>query len=90
MEIYFVTGNKNKFEEIKSIIPELIQLDLEVPEIQELDAKEVIKFKLTEAVKIHQGRFIVEDTSLYLDCLKGLPGPLIKWFMKTIGGKGPL
>ena len=88
MEIYFVTGNKNKFEEIKSIIPELIQLDLEVPEIQELDAKEVIKFKLTEAVKIHQGRFIVEDTSLYLDCLKGLPGPLIKWFMKTFGGRG--
>mgnify|MGYP000548382432 CR=1 FL=1 len=31
---------------------------------------------------------MVEDTSLYLDCLNGLPGPLIKWFLETIGNDG--
>ena len=31
---------------------------------------------------------IVEDTSLYFDALNGLPGPLIKWFLKTIGTDG--
>lgn len=23
-----------------------------------------------------------------MDCLKGLPGPLIKWFLKTVGNQG--
>jgi len=32
--------------------------------------------------------FVVEDTGFYLDCLPGLPGPLIKWFLQTIGRKG--
>ncbi len=25
------------------------------------------------------------DTSLYLDCLNGFPGPLIKWFFEQVG-----
>jgi len=86
--IYFITGNKNKFEEVKAILPEVEQLDIDLPEIQEIDAKEIIKEKLLEALKHKKGEFIVEDTSLYLDCLHGLPGPLIKWFLQTIGNKG--
>jgi non-canonical purine NTP pyrophosphatase (RdgB/HAM1 family) len=31
---------------------------------------------------------LVEDTSLYLDCLNGLPGPLIKWFLHGLGNEG--
>ncbi len=31
---------------------------------------------------------IVEDTSLYLNALNGLPGPLIKWFLEKIGTVG--
>ncbi len=73
MEIYFITGNKNKFEEAKSVIPELQQLDIDLPEIQEIDAKTIIKAKLAEAFRYKQSEFIVEDTSLYLDCLNGLP-----------------
>ncbi|MDD2753485.1 MAG: RdgB/HAM1 family non-canonical purine NTP pyrophosphatase [Candidatus Portnoybacteria bacterium] len=86
--IYFITGNKNKFEEVKSILPDVEQLDIDLPEIQEIDAKEIIKTKLTEAFNHADGEFIVEDTSLYFDCLKGLPGPLIKWFLQTIGNDG--
>jgi non-canonical purine NTP pyrophosphatase (RdgB/HAM1 family) len=86
--IYFITGNKNKFAEVKAILPEVEQLDIDLPEIQEIDAKEIVKEKLLEALKHKKGEFIVEDTSLYLDCLNGLPGPLIKWFLKTIGNKG--
>jgi inosine triphosphate pyrophosphatase len=85
--VYFITGNENKFREVRSII-EVEQLDIDLKEIQEIDAKEVIKEKLLEALNYREGEFIVEDTSLYLDCLNGLPGPLIKWFMKTIGNKG--
>lgn len=86
--IYFITGNKDKFKEIQSILENVEQFEIDLDEIQEIDAKEIIKNKLQEALKHKQENFIVEDTSLYLDCLNGLPGPLIKWFLKTIGNQG--
>jgi non-canonical purine NTP pyrophosphatase (RdgB/HAM1 family) len=86
--IYFITGNKNKFEEVKSILPDTQQLDIDLPEIQEMDAHKIIKAKLEEAQKHQKGEFIVEDNSLYLEAMNGLPGPFIKWFLKTIGKEG--
>lgn len=88
MTLYFITGNKDKFVEARSVLPEIEQLDVEIPEIQDIDAKKIIKEKLLAAFLQKSGEFVVEDTSLYLDCLNGLPGPLIKWFMKTIGNDG--
>lgn len=85
---YFITGNLNKFKEIKAFLPSLQQLDIDLPEIQEVDAHEIIKAKLSAAFIYKQDEFIVEDTSLYCDCLNGLPGPLIKWFLKSIGVEG--
>jgi len=88
MAIYFITSSQHKFDEISAFVPGLERLDMDLPEIQEIDAKAIIRAKLAEALAHQTGEFIVEDTSLYLDCLKGLPGPLIKWFMKTIGKEG--
>ena len=88
MSLFCVTSNKDKFSEIKSIIGNIKQLDLELDEVQEIDPKKIIKHKLKEAIKHRQAKFIIEDTSLCLDCLNGLPGPLIKWFEKTIGNSG--
>ncbi len=85
MPLYFITGNKNKFDEIKSVIPDIEHLNMELPEIQEIDPHKIIKAKLLEALNHKTGEFIVEDTGLYLECLKGLPGPLIKWFLKSMG-----
>ena len=87
-KIYFITGNKNKFEEIKAVLPGIEQLDIDLPEIQEVDRRLVVEHKLLEAFKHCTGEFIVEDTSLHFEWLKGLPGPLIKWFLKTIGVEG--
>ncbi len=86
--LYFITGNQNKFKEAKNILADLEQLDIDLPEIQSIDPKEIIEAKLKEALHHQRGEFIVEDTSLYLDCLNGLPGPLIKWFLKSIGVEG--
>lgn len=86
--IHFITGNANKLKEVQAILPDVEQLDIDLPEIQELDAKEIIKAKLIEAYNHVDGAFIVEDTSLYLDCMNGLPGPLIKWFLKSMGNAG--
>ncbi len=88
--LYFITGNKNKFFEAKKeMLPiELIQKEIDLVEIQSLDSKEVIEHKLKEAAKQFKGEFIVEDVSFTLDAMNGLPGPLIKFFLKSIGKKG--
>lgn len=86
--MYFITGNKNKFKEAQAILPEVEQLDIDLPEIQEIDSHEIIKAKLETALAHAQGECIVEDTSFYLDCLNGLPGPLIKWFLMAVGKEG--
>lgn len=88
MHLYFITGNKGKFEEVKRLIPSVSQKDIDLTEIQEFDAKKIVAHKLQEALKHVKGECIVEDTSLYIDSLKGLPGPLIKWFIKTLGLTG--
>ncbi len=88
MELYFITGNSGKFTEVKAIIPAIQQLELDLPEIQELDPQAVIYEKLQAARASHGGCFIVEDTSLYFKALNGFPGPLIKWFLKSLGTVG--
>lgn len=88
MALYFITGNKNKFDEVSAILGAIEQLDLDLPEIQDSDARNIIQAKLVEALKHTSKECIVEDTSLYLDCLNGLPGPFIKWFLKAIGNEG--
>lgn len=88
--IYFVSGNKNKFEEVKAMLGlPLEQLDIDLPETQSLNGEEIIRHKLVAAEAHATGEYIVEDTSLYLDCLNGqLPGPLIKWFLEALKPEG--
>lgn len=88
MALYFITGSKNKFSEIQEIVGEVEQLELDLPEIQESDAYKIIAAKLEAARAQTKGSFIVEDTSLYFNALNGLPGPLIKWFLKSVGNEG--
>jgi inosine triphosphate pyrophosphatase len=86
-KIIFITGNPGKLHEAQSFIPEIVGKDIDLPEIQETDAHKVIEAKLLEARQHHKGEYIIEDTSLYFDCLNGLPGPLIKWFLQKLGDK---
>jgi non-canonical purine NTP pyrophosphatase (RdgB/HAM1 family) len=88
MVLYFITGNKNKFEEARAIIPCVQPLEIDLPEIQELDPQKIIEAKLKEARKHYDLNLFCEDTSLYINCLNGLPGPLIKWFMHSLGNQG--
>lgn len=88
MVIYLITGSQRKFQEIQEFLKDTIEIEmlsLDLDEIQEVDAKKIIKHKLNEALKHHPGKeFFVEDTSLHFECLNGLPGPLIKWFLKKM------
>lgn len=89
MALYFVTGNAGKFKMVQSLLPNVEQLDIELPEIQSLDAEEVLKAKLQAAFAHAQGEYIVEDTSVYFGALNWeLPGPFIKWFFKALDYTG--
>jgi non-canonical purine NTP pyrophosphatase (RdgB/HAM1 family) len=89
MKILFITGNANKLKEAMAIMPEIEGCDIDLPEIQELDTKKIIEEKLYEAIKQKPGiDLIVEDQSLVIDGMSGLPGPLIKWFDKALGLEG--
>jgi inosine triphosphate pyrophosphatase len=89
--LVLVTSNTKKVDEARGIIPNIEQLDLELPEIQSLNLVDIIEAKLIEARKYYSGPLLVDDTALYLECLKGtksessLPGPFIKWFLKSMG-----
>lgn len=83
--LYFVTGSEFKFREARAIVPELEQLAVDLPEIQHLDPKIVIRAKLEEAAKTEDGDFVVEDTSLELDALGGFPGTFVKWMLDQVG-----
>lgn len=87
-EIFFITGNKHKAEEVAALLPGVHQLDIELPEIQSLSPEEIVAAKLTEARKHHDGIIAVEDVSLSLSGLNGLPGTMIKWFVQAIGPRG--
>ncbi|MGA3150538.1 MAG: non-canonical purine NTP pyrophosphatase [Candidatus Saccharimonadales bacterium] len=88
MSLYFITGNKGKLAEAQEILPEIEGLDIDLPEIQGVDAHKIIEAKLQAALEHQEGEFIVEDTSLYYEGLNGLPGPLVKWFLETVGPDG--
>jgi non-canonical purine NTP pyrophosphatase (RdgB/HAM1 family) len=88
MTLYFITGNEGKFKDSKKFFPDIQQLDIDLPEIQEIDSEKIIKKKIKGAFGHIEGEFIVEDASLSFDCLKALPGPLIKWFEKVLGNEG--
>lgn len=86
--LYFITGNAGKFRELQAVIPSIKQLDLKLDEIQSLDTQTVIEHKLTQAALQHSGEFIVDDVSLSIPALGGLPGTMIKWFLEALGTSG--
>ena len=74
------------------IITDLRQLDCDLDEIQELDHREIITRKLEAAVSQKlvsaEDTLLVEDISLVCPGMGGLPGPLVKWFLKALGPAG--
>ncbi len=86
--MYIITGNKGKLAEYQTFFPGISPMELDLPEIQELDEYKVQKSKIEAALKYLPGDFVIDEVSFYLDCIPGLPGPFIKWFNYTIKPEG--
>lgn len=86
--ISIVTGNPGKVRELEAMAIGKLDFqmrDLDIPEIQSLDLREIVEEKLKHAYKIVKAPVIVDDVSAELECLNGLPGPFIKFFNKKLG-----
>ena len=90
--IYFLTNNQGKFNEIKKFLADkkikIRQIKIDLDEIQGVDPKKIINHKIKEALKSGLKNFFLEDTSLYINGLGQLPGPLIKWFLIELKNPG--
>lgn len=81
----FVTGNHQKLKEFESILEiKLSHSDLDLDEIQSVDVEEVAIHKVKQAHELLKEPVFVEDTGLYFEELNGLPGALIKFFIKKL------
>ncbi|MBY8990003.1 MAG: XTP/dITP diphosphatase [Candidatus Lokiarchaeota archaeon] len=95
--VYFVTGNKFKFQEVSEIFKDknmkydLKQRDIKTTEIQAHSLREVALFKLNSVKNSIDGSFFIEDAGFFIDSpLKGFPGVYSSYVLKTIGNEGIL
>ena len=95
--VYFVTGNKFKFQEVSEIFKsnkikyDLKQKDIKTTEIQAQSLKDVALFKLHSVKNSIDGSFFIEDAGFFVDFpLKGFPGVYSSYVLKSIGNEGIL
>ena len=84
----FATCNRNKFIEASKILGkfnvEIQRIDRE-EEIQDDDLKMIATHSLIKSLKSVQGPIIVEDAGLFINTLKGFPGPYSSYVYKKLG-----
>lgn len=92
--ILFASSNKNKYEEAKGILSKFgISLKFFKCNLQEIqaDTLESVAFhKALDAFSRCSKPVIIEDDGLFINSLKGFPGPYSSFVFKTIGNEGIL
>lgn len=84
MKIRFMSGNKHKIGEVKSILApvgvEVVPVRRKLEELQTDDVERLVRDKLTKAFELIGRPLFVEHTGLYLEGLNGLPAGLTQIF----------
>lgn len=90
--INYVTGNIGKIKLanliFKDLDVEIIQNDLDVPEIQSLDCEEVARYSAKYAADKLNIPVMKNDSGLVIESLNGFPGALAKYAESTITAEG--
>lgn len=87
--ITFITGNAGKAKYLSDYFHLPIEhKKLDLPEIQTLSLREVVEDKARRAYAEVGAPVLVEDVSLVFPAIGKLPGPLIKWFLESLGNDG--
>lgn len=86
----FVTHSVDKISEVETILGSKLRYhSIDLPEIQAVDVEQVLSFKTQLAYeRLQKQPVMTEDTGLYFEAWNGMPGALIKWFIKRVGPDG--
>src|SRR3972149_4476466 len=92
--IFFATGNFHKFNEARMILSQFNiavgMLRVKNLEIQSDSLEEIAQASVIDAFNRCHLPVIVEDAGLFVDALKGFPGPYAAYVYKTISNPGLL
>jgi len=92
--VFFATNNINKFNEARRVLGEFKiavgMLRAKSFEIQSDSLEEIAKASVIDAFHRCNLPIIVEDAGLFVDALKGFPGPYAAYVYRTIGNRGLL
>ena len=94
MKLKVITSNPGKVAEFQRSLNELgIEMEhLHIPydEIQTSELEEVVKIGMKEIRSKDIKDFIIDDSGMFIDALKGFPGVYSAYGQKTIGNEGIL
>src|SRR3989304_10433501 len=92
--VFFATNNFHKFEEARKVLAEygiaVGMLRVKSLEIQSDSLEDIAKTSVTCAFRRCHLPLIVEDAGLFVEALKGFPGPYAAYVYKTISNPGLL
>ncbi len=92
MKINYVTGNKGKVKLAQMILAnypiEIIQRDIDIPEIQSLDCHEVAFHSAKDAADRLGEPVLKNDSGLVIEALDGFPGALAKYVENNLRAEG--
>ncbi|MCW3977206.1 MAG: XTP/dITP diphosphatase [Candidatus Bathyarchaeota archaeon] len=91
---FFVTTNFHKFNEARQLLVKagvaVALLKLEAIEIQDDNLEKIAAASVRDAVKKSRLPVLVEDSGLFIEAVKGFPGPYSSQAYRTLGTKGIL
>ena len=94
MELRFITGNEHKVsearEKLSSLGYEVLQYDMNPPEIQADNPEDVAIFSAEWVKERFDEPFFLEDSGFFVDSLNGFPGVYSAYVFKTLGYMGIL
>ena len=94
MKLKVITSNPGKVAEYQKAFDRLgIEMEhyrLPYDEVQTSDLEEVVQKGMDEIIRKGVRDFIIDDSGLFVDALKGFPGVWSAYAQKTIGNKGIL
>jgi XTP/dITP diphosphohydrolase len=92
--IFFATGNIHKFNEARVVLSDYglatAMLRMKGAEIQSDSLREIAISSAQNAFKHSHLPLVVEDAGLFVDALKGFPGPYAAYVYKTVENTGLL
>ncbi|MFB6491150.1 MAG: XTP/dITP diphosphatase [Thermoproteus sp. AZ2] len=93
MRLYFATSNRHKLEEARRALAQF-SIDIEIAPVKKLEiqADDVVEISRAAAERLcaAYNYIVVEDDGLYIEALRGFPGPYSEYVYRTLGLSGVL